>query len=255
MLLALHSLGGRSKTSEATEKVASFFPEITDADFLEKYPTTGYPIFRNRVAFSREKLKQAGLLLSDSPRGVWELSEKGKKEVALFLNDKKSELNLASVVEEENLKTEEPEASPSEILQQLDPFQFERLCGQLFEKLDFENVEVTQRSGDGGIDGRGDLILGLVRFQVVFQAKKYATGNTVGAPDVQKLAGAKQQFGAEKAVFITTSAFSRQAKEAAQNLRIELINGDRLVELLQKFKIGFVERTEYDIDPAFFKNL
>lgn len=245
---------------DAVEKVASFFPELTEEDLQKRYEKSGDFIFRNYVAFARQEMKRRGFLLIDSPRGTWELSDEGKKKVKEFLEGA-GENTLFSGTDtggrdEEVVDFEiEEETVPLEVLQQLDPFQFERLCGKLFENMEFEDVQVTQRSGDGGIDGHGDLIFGLIRFQVVFQAKKYAAGNTVGAPDIQKLAGAKQQFGAEKAVFITTSSFSRQAKESAKNLGIELINGDRLVELLQKYKIGFVERVEFDIDPAFFKKL
>jgi restriction system protein len=108
-------------------------------------------------------------------------------------------------------------------LKSLDPYKFERLCAKLFEKMNLENVQYTQRSKDNGIDGFGDLVFGLVKFRVVFQAKRFQD-KSVGSPNVRELEGSKRQHRAEKAIFITTSFYTKSAKEAADDLKIELID-------------------------------
>lgn len=260
LLKALHLLGGSSALAEVIQKVGEAFPELTEEEKQQRHAKSGHRVFKNNVCWGRNSLKQMGYLKSDSPQGIWELSDSGKSKVREILENPSFELKfsnpekLASAVEEK-MSDDDVEKTSQQILQELDPYQFERLCGRMFEKLNFTNVQVTQRSSDKGIDGTGDLMLGLVRIKVVFQAKRYQEGNGIGAPDIQKLFGAMQQSRSEKAVFITTSHFSPQAKNSAKELGIEVIDGERLIEILQKNKIGFVERMEYDIDPGFFKEL
>lgn len=95
------------------------------------------------------------------------------------------------------------------------------------------------KSGDGGIDGIIDEDrLGLDRIYV--QAKRYAAGSSVGRPEVKGFVGSLVGLGANKGVFVTTSAFSKQAVEYARGLqqRVILIDGSRLAELMTEFKVG-----------------
>lgn len=114
---------------------------------------------------------------------------------------------------------------------------------------------VTQLSNDGGIDGVIDQdILGLNR--VYIQAKRYATGNTVGRPDLQAFVGALSGK-ADSGVFITTSVFSTGAREYANNVptRIILIDGKRLTSLMIRYGVGVQVRETYkvvEIDEDFF---
>lgn len=114
---------------------------------------------------------------------------------------------------------------------------------------------VTQLSNDGGIDGVIDQdILGLNR--VYIQAKRYASGNTVGRPDLQAFVGALSGK-ADSGVFITTSAFSTGAREYANNVptRIILIDGKRLTSLMIRYGVGVQVRETYkvvEIDEDFF---
>lgn len=113
----------------------------------------------------------------------------------------------------------------------------------------------TQLSNDGGIDGVIDQdILGLNR--VYIQAKRYATGNTVGRPDLQAFVGALSGK-ADSGVFITTSTFSNGAREYANNVptRIILIDGTRLTSLMIRYGVGVQVRETYkvvEIDEDFF---
>lgn len=115
----------------------------------------------------------------------------------------------------------------------------------------------TGQSHDGGIDGviKQDP-LGIQNIYI--QAKRYADNNTVGSHDIQSFAGALQGHGVERGVFITTSRFSKSAKEYADKLlgRIVLIDGQRLVTLMIRYQVGVQVKqliNIYQIDDDFFE--
>jgi len=95
------------------------------------------------------------------------------------------------------------------------------------------------RSGDGGVDGViNEDRLGLDRVYV--QAKRYAEGNTVGRPDIQAFVGSLVGLGASKGVFVTTSAFSQQARDFVRHLsqRVVLLDGNDLTGLMIEHNVG-----------------
>ncbi|GMG82502.1 restriction endonuclease [Paralimibaculum aggregatum] len=115
---------------------------------------------------------------------------------------------------------------------------------------------VLGRSGDGGIDGLIDEdALGLDR--VYMQAKRYAAENTIGRPAIQQFVGSLTGEGASKGVFVTTSGFSREARDYAERVqqRVILIDGARLARLMIAYGVG-VRPTETitlsEIDENFF---
>ena len=100
-------------------------------------------------------------------------------------------------------------------------------------------AEQLGRSGDGGVDGViNEDRLGLDRVYV--QAKRYGIGNSVGRPEIQGFVGSLVGYGATKGVFVTTSAFSRQAIDYARHLsqRVILIDGERLTDLMIEHNVG-----------------
>ena len=119
------------------------------------------------------------------------------------------------------------------------------------------NITHTGRSGDGGIDGVLDQdALGLSRVHV--QAKRYADGNTIGRPDIQQFVGALGDKNATQGVFVTSSRFSQEALGTAERAseKIALIDGNKLVELMIKYKVGVQVRKVYEvveIDEDFFE--
>jgi restriction system protein len=141
-----------------------------------------------------------------------------------------------------------------DVLRQLPPGGFERLCQRLLRESGFEQVEVTGRSGDGGIDGIGIVKVNpFVTFKVLFQCKRFAGG--VGAGHVRDFRGAMQGR-ADKGIIITTGTFTKDAHtEAVRDgvPPIELVNGDQLVELFRELELGLLPRTTYDVDAAFFE--
>jgi len=119
---------------------------------------------------------------------------------------------------------------------------FERLAQRILRESGFAKVEVTGRSGDGGIDGIGVLRIKLVSFHVLFQCKKY--DDAVGAAAVRDFRGAMQGR-TDKGLLITTGRFTADAKKEATRvgaLPIDLIDGEQLCDLLKDLGIGV--RTE-----------
>lgn len=124
----------------------------------------------------------------------------------------------------------------------LSPTGFEDLVIRLLEAMGYGRagaVERTSASGDAGIDGIiSQDPLGLDRIYV--QAKRYAVDQTIGRPKIHEFAGALLGKQGDRGVYITTSSFSRGAREEAEriNARIELIDGARLAELLVRYRVG-----------------
>ncbi|HEY5064405.1 MAG TPA: restriction endonuclease [Xanthobacteraceae bacterium] len=125
-----------------------------------------------------------------------------------------------------------------EALLAIEPSAFERLCQRILRESGFVKVEVTGRSGDGGIDGTGVLRLNLLSFQVLFQSKRYR--GSVGSSVVRDFRGAMVGR-ADKGLIITTGTFTADArKEATRDgaPAIDLVDGDALCDLLKTLKIG-----------------
>jgi len=141
-----------------------------------------------------------------------------------------------------------------EILQSLPPAGFERLCQRLLREAGFEQVIVTGKSGDGGIDGHGILSLNaFVSFRVLFQCKRYVGSATPS--QVRDFRGAMQGR-ADKGLVLTTGSFTSEARREASRdgaPPIELVDGEKLIELFAKLDLGLRPVTTYDIDDGFFE--
>jgi len=118
------------------------------------------------------------------------------------------------------------------------PYDFENLISQLLLALGFEQVEVTSRSNDGGIDVRGTLVVGeVIRTRLAVQVKRWK--NNVQAPVIQQVRGSLGTH--EQGLIITTSDFSKGAREEATRANatpVGLMNGEQLVDLLIQNEIG-----------------
>ena len=143
-------------------------------------------------------------------------------------------------------------------LQDMPPEAFERLCQRLLRELGFIEVEVTGKSGDGGIDGHGIIRLaGLISFPVLFQCKRHKS--SISASVVRDFRGA--MIGrADKGVILTTATFTRDAQREATRdgaPPVDLIDGELLVDRLKEAKLGVSTRTveEVKINQAFFHSV
>ena len=133
-------------------------------------------------------------------------------------------------------------------VRELSPTAFERLLGELWRRLGYQDVSVTRRSADGGIDG--EFVVPLVNMRVAFQAKKYAEENRVGTGPVRELNGVLSNR-YERGIFVTTSSFRAGVQEEIDEhgFRIVLIKGEELADLMLDAKLGLrtvVERAEVD---------
>ena len=125
-----------------------------------------------------------------------------------------------------------------ECLLKMKPAAFERLCQRILKDSGFIKVDVTGRSGDGGIDGIAVLRLNLLSFHVFFQCKRWK--GSVGASVIRDFRGAMVGR-ADKGLVMTTGTFSTDArKEATRDgaPAIDLVDGETLCELLKSLKIG-----------------
>lgn len=246
-LQAFHDLGGSASIEELEPKVAEIL-KLNDADLNQIHRGTTTK-FSYRLAWTRNYLKRYGLL-DNSSRGVWSLTSQGKsiknvdeKEVVRIVKGKDkrvrekhdSEKALEAPIENELSWKEEL----IEVLQNIPPASFERLCQRLLREAGFIQVEVTGRSGDGGIDGRGIVkIAGLISFKVIFQCKRYK--GTVDPSAVRDFLGT--MIGrADKGLFITTGRFTSSARKEAQRdgvPPIDLIDGEELADKLKELGLG-----------------
>lgn len=268
LLDGLRALGGSAQPKEICSWIARELRlpvEITQVTHK-----SGINRFQNQVHWARQYLVWDGLL-DDSKRGVWSLSPLGWKtrldeDAAQTLVRNRARINLslrkqqasddvspAVDTTDEPPPEEEKELDLLAILKALPPYGFELICGRLLREHGFEEVEVTQRSRDGGIDGYGLLRLSpFVSLRVAFQAKRYK--DVVSRSAVGEFRNALLGR-AEKGVFITTGRFTNDAESEASRdgvVPIELIDGERLVELFQDAGIGVKPKTVYEIDHAFF---
>ena len=140
------------------------------------------------------------------------------------------------------------------VVKAMSPDAFERLAQRVLREAGFIKVEVTGRSGDGGIDGIGVLRVNLLSFQVLFQCKRYQ--GSVGASAVRDFRGAMVGR-SDKGLIITTGTFSADARREATRdgaPAIDLIENDMLCDLLKSLKLGVTVRMveEVVVDSAWF---
>lgn len=273
VISALRRLGESARPDEVCSAVAEDL-NLSD-DVLDQRLKNGVSRYENQVHWARFYLVKTGFIDS-SKRGVWTLTEKGGN-APEFNEDKLREIIQAVQTQSTKSKADKtntiaphhaskpeeqtpPDASSEnyrvtllEVLQALSPAGFERICQRLLREAGFEKVTVTGRSGDGGIDGHGVLQLNpFVSFQVLFQCKRYSGSVTAG--QIRDFRGAMMGR-AEKGIVLTTGSFTADAKREGMRdgvQPIELVDGEKLVEMFEQLELGLKPRTTYDVDESFF---
>ena len=159
--------------------------------------------------------------------------------------------------ETEGLEPEDPRnyrVRLMETLMDLPASGFERLCQRILRESGFQEVKVTGRTGDGGIDGNSLLQINpFVSFQVLFQCKRYS--GSVSVSQIRDFSGAMMGR-ADKGIILTTGTFTKDAKgEAVRDgvPPIELVNGDKLLDMLEELDLGLRPVTSYEVDVDFFE--
>ena len=145
-----------------------------------------------------------------------------------------------------------------EILLRMSPDAFERLTLRLLRESGFTQVEVTGKSNDHGIDGKGIIRLhGIMSFHMIFQCKRYK--GSVAPSEIRDFRGAMQGR-ADKGLFITTGSFTAEAKKEAIRdgaPALDLIDGDALIERLRDLRLGVTEKIikDYEVNEEWFMRI
>jgi hypothetical protein len=132
-----------------------------------------------------------------------------------------------------NGETVDSSAQMQAVIQQMDPYRFEHFIADLWTKMGWK-TEVPSATGDKGVDVIARQSMPYDQLLLI-QTKRYGPQSTVGSPDVQQYASLRHQFeGVDKVLIVTTNEFTRQAKEAADQLNVKLINGNKLAYLIDE---------------------
>lgn len=283
-LRALKVLGGSAHIGEIEDRIATDLAlgeEVLDV-LHGGGPQTE---FANRCGFARTNLKAIDAIVN-SAWGVWAITEAGRriesdaetrKKFQRWQSARNKRVSpLASpqravrarrpartAVDVQEQPTDEPDTGDSwqadllNTLRGIEPARFERLCQRLLREHGFTSVEVTGRSGDGGIDGTGVLRVNLLWFRVAYQCKRYA-GN-VAPKSIRDFRGAVTGR-VDKGIFITTGRFTESAKQEAVRdgaMTIDLIDGEDLCELLREKGLGVHTETVEQVTHSrkFFESL
>lgn len=279
-LTALHKRGGSATIHEIHDEVVTSLGLTEEEIALPHGPRPSSPTdIKYRLGWVRTWLKRYGLL-ENSSKGVWSLTRQGRdttdvdsKEVDRVVkeqirqekeSEKKSSVSIDGV--EDLFEIDEPAGDDSwreqlfTVLTAMDPSAFERLCQRILRESGFTQVEITGRSGDGGIDGIGVMrIGGFLSFKVLFQCKRWQ--GSVSAGTVRDFRGA--MIGrTDKGLIVTTGAFTSAAKQEATRdgaPEIDLVDGEQLIDKLKELELGVktekVVSERVTVNPDFFANI
>ncbi len=273
--VALKELGGSGTNGEILNQVIKDLNISDEVADITHAGRGNQSELSYQLAWARTYLSRYGVI-KNSTRSVWSITSKFA-DVEL-LNEKEIVSTIVKANAEGRNKPTTPSTGgeihdtpdddefPDEIkpwkeklattLQTMEPYGFERLTQRVLRECGFSQVEVTKKSGDGGIDGTGKLkINGIFSFNVAFQCKRYS--GVVGAPDIRDFRGSLTTS-IEKGLFITTGTFSKAAREEACSpgkQQIDLLDGEEFINKLTEYEIGVHPITTYIIDEDFFRKI
>jgi len=264
LLKAMKNLGGSGSVAEIDDHVADIL-KLSDDEISEIHRRNTTKL-SYRLAWARNYLKRFGLM-ENSSRGVWALTPQGLKTDVVNESVVKKAVKQLDSKESKLLEEEIGEGkaieSPSllwqevllERLLRMSPSGFEKLCQRLFRESGFIQVDVSGRSGDGGIDDKGIVRLGgFLSFHVIFQCKRYS--RSVSPDEIRDFRGA--MIGrADKGLFITSGTFTKGARAEASRdgaPPIDLVDGEQLAEKMKELNLGIRVRTEeiVEVDSNWF---
>ena len=250
-LRAIRSLGGSASIEEITKQVVrdlSLPAAVTEVAHGEDSKTE----LEYQLGWARTYLKRYGAI-DNSQRGVWTLTEPGQRmaevvpsDIGEWVNRQSPKRDMPQVFvgvghESDELSEVDQDWKTEllKVLRQMKPDAFERLCQRVLRESGFVEVNVTGKSGDGGIDGIGKIrFADLISFPVVFQCKRW---NSIVAPSVVRDFRGAMAGRADRGIIITTSAFTRDAYQEASRdgvPPIDLIDGEKLVNKVKALGLG-----------------
>ncbi len=273
-LKALKKLGGSANIEELDSMVIDDIMQLPEEmqNVLHKEDGTQTEV-QYRLAWARTYLKKYGLI-DNSARGVWSFTEAfdgnidniSPDEIVQSVRSMSKKVSVEAI-EDDNLENDGvdlPEEAMDwreklrDVLLKISPDAFERLTLRLLRESGFTQVEVTGRSNDHGIDGKGIIRLhGIMSFHMIFQCKRYK--GSVTPSDIRDFRGAMQGR-ADKGLFITTGSFTSEAKKEATRdgaPALDLIDGDALIERLKDLGLGVTEKIikDYEVNEEWFMKI
>ena len=277
---ALKTLGGSGNNDEILNQIIIDLKIPDEVADIQHKGRTNKSELSYQADWARTYLRIYGVI-ENSARSVWSIkpdyvsvtnldAKKIVDTVTLESRKKRTNKNGESLSSEDKPEDGDPtndyaeypdELKPwreqlGDILQNMDPYGFERLAQRVLRECGFTQVEVTKKSGDGGIDGTGKLkINGIFSFNVAFQCKRYS--GLVGAPAIRDFRGSLTT-NIEKGVLITTGIFSKAAREEAASpgkQQIDLVDGEDFINMIAEYGIGVKEVKTYEIDESFFQKI
>jgi len=268
--------------------------KLTDAQLSERLPSGRQGTFHNRLHWAKQYLTRAGLLeptkrgqfqptaegralLAEMPTVInnavldrygsfvaWRQKAPNTDEGAVPVDSVARSPVMATTTPEERIEAARRELDASlkadllDRVREMMPGDFEALIILLLVRMGYgqgreEMAHALGGSGDGGVVHQDPL--GLDR--VYIQAKRYKEGNTVGPDAINSFIGALNIKRANKGLFVTASAFTKQARDHAERstTHVVLVDGDRLAELMVRHSVGVVVRDTVEIksiDEGFF---
>jgi restriction system protein len=278
-LQAIKILGDSGSIQEIEDK-AMEFADYSEAQLGVLHGEGPQTEIRYRMAWARTYLKAVGAL-ENSSRGVWSITEYGQglveedmAEIPRRVRARSARKSSRGGSKVDHAKVSDPSGTDEErvftstifeewrdrlldVVHQMTPSAFEKICQRVLRESGFTRVEVTGRSGDGGIDGIGVLRIALLSFHVFFQCKRYK--GSVGAAAIRYFRGAMVGR-TDKGLFITTGSFTPEAKREATRDGapvLDLIDGETLCTILKGLELGVGTRQveEVSIDADWFSTV
>lgn len=280
-ITALRSLGGSATNQEINDAVIEI-AGLTDTQLHILHGQGPMTEVAYRLHWARTYLKSADAVTNTS-RGVWAITEKGQslseQDVVAIPRQVRAnsrlarQLRAASAIDDGGARVDEVDIQNDttftsieasqwhefllKTMLDMSPSSFERLCQRILREAGFTNVEVTGRTGDGGIDGIGVLRVALLSFHVFFQCKRYR--GSVGASAIRDFRGAMVGR-TDKGLFITTGSFTPDAvREATRDGApvLDLIDGEALCSLVKDHSLGVTTRMveEVTIEGDWFRTI
>jgi restriction system protein len=271
LLKVLNDAGGTLSSHDAIEQVKMLYPQLAPEDIASRLDSGGNRLV-NRIRWAKQDLVLKGEI-ERSKGGIWKITPQGKSKLQADWSSWNPEYDriptsssgsstsattqitgqvissIGSPLERlEQVRREYLGHVESDILERLhgiDAGDFEGIIAELLEKLGYGSredgtIRVTGRSGDRGIDGECAMDR-LGTYKVMFQAKRWT--NTVTPDDVRGFIGALNVKRVEQGIFVTTSDFTRQAREEAQQSgKVKLIDGKELARLMVEAGLGVTKK-------------
>lgn len=256
---AFRALQSSSRQKQLVEKVCGM-QKLSDG--IKLHPRGSGPVteLSYRISWAKNTLKKIGVLVT-LEHGLWALTKKGQK---ITKADLKKEVKEAFWTQQEdgsddaNSDDGNDEVTwKSELIEEvrsMKPEAFEKLAKQVFSQLGFDDLDVTPRTGDKGIDLQGvvrNKENGIMSSRVYFQCKRYKERNTIQRAAIDEFKGALQSKGPTAiGIFITSSRYAKGAEEAARKATnlITLVDGEKLVKMMKKTKVGVKMKVTVDRD-------